>query len=72
MVIKRLTAAIERDDRLEEAGMHADDRVTCWAHQAWAADCADRHVPLTAGRVLAEVLESDRIRYRSAGAATGS
>ncbi|GAA3087558.1 hypothetical protein GCM10020000_87990 [Streptomyces olivoverticillatus] len=62
---KKLAAAIERDDRLEEAGMHPDDRVTCWTHRAWVADCEDRHVPLTAGRVLASALETDRVRARS-------
>ncbi|MFE5579858.1 hypothetical protein [Kitasatospora sp. NPDC056531] len=38
---KKLADAIERDNRLEEAGMHGDDRRTCWAHQCWAEDCAD-------------------------------
>ncbi|MYZ34895.1 hypothetical protein GT002_07205 [Streptomyces sp. SID4917] len=69
---KGLAVAIGRDDQLEEAGMHADDRVTCWAHQTWAADCADRHAPLTVSRLLAETLETDRIRYRSDGVATSS
>jgi hypothetical protein len=36
-----LRAAIERDDALEDAGMHADDRQTCWTHQSWSKDCAD-------------------------------
>ncbi|MFI1585629.1 hypothetical protein [Embleya sp. NPDC020630] len=36
-----LAAAIERDNRLEDAGMHGDDRATCWTHQSWADDCAD-------------------------------
>ncbi|MEH0656027.1 hypothetical protein QA995_42645 [Streptomyces scabiei] len=49
--------------------MHADDRVTCHAHQAWAQDCADRHTRLTAGRLLADALEIDRIR---AGAGAGA
>ncbi|WSM44629.1 hypothetical protein OIE80_34750 (plasmid) [Streptomyces cellulosae] len=65
---RRLAAAIEREDRLEDAGMPADDRVTCSVHQAWAADCADRHGPLTACRVLVEALEIDRIRARSGSA----
>ncbi|MGW1043206.1 hypothetical protein [Streptomyces sp. NPDC002547] len=52
--------------------MHADDRVTCHAHQAWARDCAGRHPRLTAGRLLAEALEIDRIRARArAGAGAG-
>lgn len=38
-----LAAAIERDNELEEAGMHGDDRATCWAHKAWAEDCTDLH-----------------------------
>ncbi|MEU5421106.1 hypothetical protein [Streptomyces sp. NPDC020667] len=59
---KKLAAAIARDDRLEDAGMHADDRQTCYRHRSWADECADRHAPLTAGRVLAEALEIDRIR----------
>lgn len=67
---KDLAAAISRDDSLEDAGMHADERVTCSAHQARAQDCADRHIPLTAGRLLAEALEIDRIRARP-GAGAG-
>jgi hypothetical protein len=35
--------AIERDNRREAAGMHADDRTTCWAHQSMADDCEDQH-----------------------------
>ncbi|WP_030019346.1 hypothetical protein [Streptomyces monomycini] len=61
----KLAAAIERDDRREDARMHADDRVTCHTHQAWADDCADRHRPVTAGRLLAEARELDRIRART-------
>ncbi|MCX4669973.1 hypothetical protein OG453_25340 [Streptomyces sp. NBC_01381] len=38
---KRLAAAIERENELEERGMHGDDRKTCWTHQEWAEDCAD-------------------------------
>lgn len=34
-------AALAREDELEDAGMHADDRTTCWTHQCWAEDCAD-------------------------------
>ncbi|MYW06041.1 hypothetical protein [Streptomyces sp. SID3343] len=41
----RLAAAITRDNELEDAGMHGDDRITCWTHRCWADDCADRHVP---------------------------
>ncbi|MER0477071.1 hypothetical protein ABR737_01630 [Streptomyces sp. Edi2] len=59
---KELAAAIERDDLLEGAGMHPDDRKTCWTHQTWAADCEDRHMRPTAGRLLAEALELERIR----------
>ncbi|MFD8790656.1 hypothetical protein [Streptomyces vinaceus] len=36
---KKLAAAIQRDNELEAAGMHGDDRKTCWTHQSWAADC---------------------------------
>lgn len=36
-----LAAAIKRDNELEDAGMHGDDRKTCWTHQCWADDCAD-------------------------------
>ncbi|MER7773195.1 hypothetical protein [Kitasatospora sp. NPDC096140] len=39
-----LAAAIEEDDRREDAGMHPDDRRTCWTHQCWAEDCADRRM----------------------------
>lgn len=35
----KLAAAIERDNALEDAGMHGDDRATCWTHQGWAVDC---------------------------------
>jgi len=35
----KLAAAIERDNELEDAGMHGDERRTCWTHQCWAADC---------------------------------
>lgn len=38
---KKLAAAIERDNQREDAGMHADDRTTCYTHQSWAEDCAD-------------------------------
>ncbi|GAA3032446.1 hypothetical protein FHS39_002561 [Streptomyces olivoverticillatus] len=61
---KKLAAAIERDNRREDAGMHADDRSTCWTHQSWAEDCEDRHVRPTAGSLLAEAREIDRIRNR--------
>ncbi|MCF3119291.1 hypothetical protein IPZ68_06150 [Streptomyces arenae] len=40
---KKLAAAIQRDNELEDAGMHGDDRQTCWTHQCWAEDCADLH-----------------------------
>ncbi|MEV7935267.1 hypothetical protein AB0O82_03910 [Kitasatospora sp. NPDC088264] len=36
-----LAAALAEDDDAEDAGMHADDRRTCWTHQYWAEDCAD-------------------------------
>ncbi|MFF4493391.1 hypothetical protein [Streptomyces sp. NPDC001546] len=36
---KKLAAAIERDNALEDAGLHGDDRATCWTHQGWAVDC---------------------------------
>ncbi|MFH8753359.1 hypothetical protein ACH4GK_37630 [Streptomyces rimosus] len=61
----KLAAAIERDDRREDAGTHSDDRVTCHTHQAWAGDCAGRHRPVTAGSLLAEARELDRIRART-------
>ncbi|MEU7158859.1 hypothetical protein [Streptomyces chrestomyceticus] len=61
----KLTAAIERDDRREDAGMHADDRATCHTHQAWADDCAGRHRPVTAVRLLAEARELDLVRARN-------
>ncbi|MEE1812608.1 hypothetical protein [Streptomyces sp. BE133] len=40
---QKLYNAIERDNQREEAGMHADDRTTCWPHQSWADDCEDQH-----------------------------
>lgn len=42
---KKLAAAIERNNQREDAGMHADDRDTCWTHQTWASDCDDLHTP---------------------------
>jgi hypothetical protein len=39
----RLAAAIQRDNEREEAGMHADDRATCYMHRCWASDCEDLH-----------------------------
>lgn len=36
-----LADALVADNRAEDAGMHADERRTCWAHQGWAVDCAD-------------------------------
>jgi hypothetical protein len=38
---RELAAAIERDDRFEDAGMRSDDRETCWTHQCWVTECAD-------------------------------
>ncbi|MFD3578022.1 hypothetical protein [Streptomyces sp. NPDC058644] len=35
-----LAEAIERDNRLEAAGMHGDERRTCWTHLCWADECA--------------------------------
>lgn len=40
---KKLTDAIDRDNELEDRGMHGDDRRTCWTHQSWAEDCEDLH-----------------------------
>lgn len=62
---KKLAAALARDDEREAAGMHADDRLTCHTHQAWADDCADQHRSVTAGRLLAEAREIDRARNRA-------
>ncbi|MGW8679617.1 hypothetical protein ACWGNN_00860 [Streptomyces sp. NPDC055817] len=36
-----LSNALAADNRAEEAGMHPDERKTCWTHQCWADDCAD-------------------------------
>lgn len=38
---RRLSDAIKRDNEQEDAGMHADDRETCWTHQTWAEECAN-------------------------------
>ncbi|OMI34399.1 hypothetical protein [Streptomyces sparsogenes] len=62
---KRLAAALRRDDAREAAGMHADERETCHTHQCWATECEDRHQRPTAGRLLAEARELDRIRYNA-------
>lgn len=59
---KKLAAAIERDNAREDAGMHADDRDTCYQHQSWAADCEGTHRTPTAGELLAEAIERDRRR----------
>ncbi|WP_275558519.1 hypothetical protein [Streptomyces sp. 5-6(2022)] len=59
---KKLAAALRRDDAREAAGMHADDRDTCHTHQCWATECEDQHRRPTAGRLLAEARELDRIR----------
>lgn len=40
---KTLAKAIERDNKREDAGMHGDDRDTCWMHKCWASDCEDLH-----------------------------
>ncbi|MFC9240897.1 hypothetical protein ACFTZK_31230 [Streptomyces decoyicus] len=53
-ISKKLAAALKRDDEREDAGMHADDRVTCYSHQSWAEDCEGRHLKPTAGSLLAE------------------
>ncbi|MEU0625001.1 hypothetical protein ABZ329_29590 [Streptomyces rubiginosohelvolus] len=42
---KKLYSAIERDNQREDAGMHSDDRQTCWSHQSWSEDCDDQHNP---------------------------
>ncbi|MFE2911263.1 hypothetical protein [Kitasatospora indigofera] len=60
----KLAAALARDDRLEDDGMHADDRATCHTHRAWATDCASRHRPRTAEGLLAEARALERARRR--------
>jgi hypothetical protein len=47
---KKLAEAIERDNQLEDAGMHGDDRKTCHTHQTWAEDCDDDHTPRPTGK----------------------
>lgn len=59
---KKLAAAIECDNAREDAGMHADDRTTCYTHQSWAADCEGSHRRPTAGQLLAEHNEIQRRR----------
>lgn len=34
-----LTAQLAADSKAEDAGMHPDDRLTCYTHQSWLADC---------------------------------
>ncbi|MFD3416754.1 hypothetical protein [Streptomyces decoyicus] len=63
-ISKKLAAALKRDDQLEDAGMHADDRVTCYTHQSWAEDCEGSHLKDTAGSLLAEHNELQRRRLR--------
>lgn len=62
---KKLAAALKRDDAREAAGMHADDRETCYTHQCWATECEGKHLQVTAGRLHAEAMEIDRIRYNN-------
>ena len=62
---KNLAAALRRDDAREDAGMHPDDRDTCHTHQCWATECENRHRRPTAGQLLAEAREIDRIRYNA-------
>ena len=38
---KALAAAIRRDDRDEDKGMHGDDRKTCYQCQSWADHAHD-------------------------------
>lgn len=33
-----LAAALKLDDALEDLGIHADDRITCYRCQSWADD----------------------------------
>ncbi|MFE4399098.1 MULTISPECIES: hypothetical protein [Streptomycetaceae] len=61
-ISKKLAAALARDNDKEDAGMHADDRETCFTHQAWAGDCESRHVRPTAESILFEALYLDSIR----------
>lgn len=44
IVDRRLRRALDRDDRREDEGMHADDRVTCHQCQSWADHA---HEPLS-------------------------
>lgn len=62
---KKLAAALDLDDRREDAGMHADDRSTCHTHQSWAPDCETRHEPVTADSLLGEQRNIDRTRNRA-------
>ncbi|MFJ3793851.1 hypothetical protein [Kitasatospora sp. NPDC090091] len=62
---KKLAAAIARENRAEDAGMHADDRTTCYPHQDWAENCEGRHVRPTAESLLAEHNEIERRRNRT-------
>lgn len=61
---KRLAAALARDDKREAAGMHPDERATCYTHQTWAENCQDGHRRPTAEQLLAEANEISRIRTR--------
>lgn len=47
---KDLAAALKLDDDLEDHGMHADDRITCYSCQSWADD--DHAHPLFGGQPL--------------------
>lgn len=47
----QLAAALAKDDAAEEAGMHGDDRSTCWQCQSWADHA---HIPYTGHRITLE------------------
>ncbi|MBB4920964.1 hypothetical protein FHS44_008117 [Streptosporangium saharense] len=51
--MRDLAKALRRDDLAEEAGMHPDDRLTCWTHQCWEDECTGRapHPPVAPGSI---------------------
>ncbi len=46
-----VASTLRLDDVLEELGMHADDRRTCWRCQSWADHAHDQ---LTGARITAQ------------------
>lgn len=59
---RKLSQAIDRENRQEALGeIRPQDRTTCYPHQSWATDCADRHTQDGPGRGMDECLAIARL-----------